>query len=141
MNATYSVVLALHLFANITWLGGLLVIARGLGMVPEEVGAARERFIVAAKRLLVGVTMNAGLAILFGVVMVIMEPGVLGQGWFHGKLLLVAILLFYHVRLWRRVRFLEDNPSAATRREFTIVYAVVSALMLGILVLAIVKPF
>jgi len=57
------------------------------------------------------------------------------------KLLLVAILLFYHVRFYRRIIFLENHPSQSSRKEFRVVHGMVSALLIAILVLAVIKPF
>lgn len=134
--------LVFHLFGVIFWLGNLLVISSILGMVPEEVGVAKERFIVAARRLIkVGANVGAAVAIVFGIVLVLLEPRVLAAGWLHVKLLLVLALLLIHWRLYRRVVALEDDPGTASPREFKIMHGLVSLLLLGILILALVKPF
>jgi protoporphyrinogen IX oxidase len=134
--------LVFHLFGVIFWLGNLLVISSILGMVPEEVGITKERFIVAGRRLLkVGANVGAAVAIVFGIVLVMLEPKVLAEGWFHVKLALVLALLVIHWRLYRRVMALEDDPATASPREFKIVHGLVSLLLLGILILALVKPF
>jgi len=46
-----------------------------------------------------------------------------------------------HLRLYQRIRAIEDAPLSATRREFAIIHGIVSLLLLGILVLVLVKPF
>lgn len=141
-DAAFQIVLALHLFGVIFWIGGLLMLASLLGRVPEEVGLPKERLLGTVRRLFeVTVNLGAAITIALGIVLIFMRPEVLRQGWLHAKLLLVAILLFYHVRFYRRIRFLEDNPSASTRREFAVVHGVVSLLLLAILLLAILKPF
>jgi len=66
---------------------------------------------------------------------------VLRQGWFHAKLLLVAVLLFYHVRFYRRIMFLEDHPSQSSRREYRVIHGMVSLLLIAILLLVVLKPF
>ncbi|MFZ0887169.1 MAG: CopD family protein [Candidatus Binataceae bacterium] len=135
-------VIALHVFGVIFWLGSLLVIASLLGCVPEEVGVAKERFIVAARRLFdVGGNIGAGATVGLGILLVLLEPKVMLQHWIHVKLLLVAVLLVLHVRLYRRIVALENEPASATRREFAILHGVVSVLLLAILVLVIAKPF
>jgi putative membrane protein len=142
MTTTARFFLAFHLFGVILWLGSLLVIARFLARVPDEVGVAKERFIVAAKRMFeLGCNLGAAAGVAFGIAMIVLDPEVLRHGWFHVKLLLVIVLIVYHIRFYRRIIYLEDNPSAATAREFRAIYAAVSALMLGILVLATVQPF
>ncbi len=142
MTVTARFFLAFHLFGIILWLGSLLVIARWLAVVPDEVGVAKDRFIVAAKRMFeLGCNLGAAAGVAFGIAMIVLEPEVLRQGWFHVKLLLVVVLIVYHVRFYRRITYLEDHPGDATAREFRTIYAAVSALMLGILVLATVQPF
>ena len=54
---------------------------------------------------------------------------------------MVAVLLFYHVRFYRRIMFLEDNPRESTHREFSIVHAAVSLLLIAILMLSVLRPF
>ncbi len=141
-DAVFEMVLALHLFAVIFWIGGLLMLASLLGRVPLEVGLPKERLLGTVRRLFeVAVNFGAAITIALGIVLILMRPEVLTQGWLHAKLLLVAVILFYHVRFYRRIRFLEDNPSASTRREFAIVHGAVSLLVLAILMLTILKPF
>jgi protoporphyrinogen IX oxidase len=135
-------IIALHIFGVIYWLGGLLMIASLLARVPEEVGLTKERLLGAARNLFeIGTNVGAATTIALGILLVLTEPSVLRQGWLHLKLLMVAILLFYHVRFYRRIRFLEDNPSQATHREFSIIHAAVSLLLIAILLITVLKPF
>ncbi|HVA81619.1 MAG TPA: CopD family protein [Candidatus Binataceae bacterium] len=141
-DAVFQIVLALHLFGVIFWIGGLLMLASLLGRVPEEVGLPKERLLGTVRRLFeVVVNLGAAITVALGIVLILMRPAVLDRGWLHAKLLLVAVILFYHVRFYRRIRFLEDNPSASTRREFAVVHGVVSLLLLAILMLTIMQPF
>jgi protoporphyrinogen IX oxidase len=135
-------VLALHIFGVIFWMGGLLMVTSLLARVPEEVGLPKERFLGAARGLFEStVNLGAAISIILGLLLTIIEPAVLRQGWLHAKLLLVAILLFYHVRFYRRIKFLENNPSQSTSREFRVIHGMVSALLIAILVLTVIKPF
>jgi putative membrane protein len=138
----FGFVLALHLFGVIFWIGGLLMLASLLARVPEEVGVSKERLLGAVRRLFeVAVNAGAAITIALGIVLAIMRPEVLRQGWLHAKLLLVAVILFYHVRFYRRIRFLEDHPSESSTHEFRVVHGVVSLLVFAILLLAVMKPF
>jgi putative membrane protein len=138
----YGFVLALHIFGVVFWIGGLLMIASLLARVPEEVGLPKERFLGAARQLFeVGTNIGAAVTIALGILLILMEPSVLRQGWLHAKLLLVAILLFYHVRFYRRIMFLENNPSQSSRREFRVVHGAVSLLLIAILLLSVLRPF
>jgi protoporphyrinogen IX oxidase len=142
MKELRGFILALHIFGAIFWLGGLLMIASLLARVPDEVGLPKERFLGAARGLFeVGTNIGAAVTIGLGIVLIVMEPAVLRQGWLHAKLLLVAVLLFYHVRFYRRIIFLENHPSQSSRREYRVIHGMVSLLLIAILVLAVMRPF
>jgi putative membrane protein len=135
-------VLVFHLFGVILWIGCLLVITSMMVLVPEEVGAARERVIVIARRLFhVSSNIGAIVAVVFGIFLVLLNPRVMLHGWMHAKIALVLVLLFFHVKLYRRVIALESDPGSATRREFSMIHGIVSLLLLLILVLVLVRPF
>jgi putative membrane protein len=135
-------VLALHIFGVIFWMGGLLMVTSLLARVPEEVGLPKERFLGAARGLFEStVNLGAAISIILGLVLIFLDPSVLRHGWILAKLLLVAILLFYHVRFYRRIKFLENNPSQSSSREFRVIHGMVSALLIAILVLTVLKPF
>ena len=135
-------VLALHIFGVIFWLGGLLMVTSLLARVPEEVGLPKERFLGAARGLFEStVNLGAAISIMLGLLLILLDPAVLQHGWIEAKLLLVAILLFYHVRFYRRIKFLENNPSQSSSREFRVIHGMVSALLIAILVLTVLRPF
>lgn len=135
-------VIALHIFGVVFWMGGLLTVATLLARVPEEVGLPKERFLGAARGLFETATnLGAVITIGLGILLILLEPAVLRQGWMHLKLLLVAVLLFYHVRFYRRIMFLENNPSQSSRREYRVIHGMVSLLLIAILLLAVTKPF
>ncbi len=84
---------------------------------------------------------GAAVAIIFGIFAILAHPGVLVHGWLHLKILLVLVLLGFHLRLYWRIIALENEPGTATRREFSIIHGVVSALLLAILFLVFLQPF
>jgi putative membrane protein len=134
--------LVFHLFGVIFWIGSLLLIASLLAMVPDEVGVAKERFIMVASTLFYGgCNIGGAVALVFGILLMMAEPAVLQQGWLHIKLVLVFILLLVHLRLHRRIVALSDNPSSVTRVEFRVIHGVVSMVLLAILAVAIMKPW
>ncbi len=103
-------VIVFHLFGVIIWIGNLLVIASMLSLATEEVGAARERLIGVSRRLFqVGCNIGALTTILLGIILILLDPAVLMRGWLHAKLVLVLVLLYFHYRLYRRIRDLEDD--------------------------------
>lgn len=135
-------ILALHVFGVILWMGSLLVLASLLGLVADEVGVSKERFLVAARRLF-DVSANGGAlaTIGFGIWLILLDPAVLRQGWLHIKLLLVVVIIVMHARLYRRINALEAEPSEANRREFVMAHGILSLLLLAILLLVFLRPF
>jgi protoporphyrinogen IX oxidase len=134
--------LVFHLFGVIFWIGSLLLITSLLAMVSDEVGVAKERFIMISSTLFYGgCNIGGAITLLFGILLMVAQKGVLREGWFHVKLGLVFILLLVHLRLHRRIVALSDNPSSVTRVEFRAIHGVVSLLLLAILAMAILKPF
>ena len=131
----------MHLFGVITWLGSLLTVTSMMTLVADEVGAARERLVGAANRIMrLSGHIGAAVAILFGVLAIVAAPSLLAQPWLHVKLALVVVLLFFHFRLARRLSRLESERGDATRREFSMVHGIVSLLLLLILIMVLVKP-
>jgi putative membrane protein len=134
--------LVFHIFGVILWVGSLLLITSLMALVADEVGVARERLIVAARRLfVVSSNVGAAVAIIFGVLAIVADPAVLMRGWLHVKILLVLVLLGLHVRIYMRIVALENDAGAATRREFSVLHGIVSALLLAILFVVFVRPF
>jgi putative membrane protein len=124
------------------WIGSLLVITSMLTLVPNEDGAARDRMIVASRRLLrLSSNIGAIVAVAFGFFLILLNPTVMRAGWMHAKLGLVLVMIYLHFRLYRRIVALESNPGSATRGEFSMIHGAVSLLLLLILVLVLVKPF
>ena len=135
--------LVFHLFGVIFWIGSLLLIASLLAWFPMRSGSPKERFIMIASRLFFGgCNIGGTVAIVFGILLMVAEPEVLRQGWLHVKLATgfhPADRL--HVRLYQRIVALSDNPSSVSGREFRVIHGMVEHAAIGILALAVIKPF
>jgi protoporphyrinogen IX oxidase len=137
-----SWLLVFHLFGVIFWIGSLLLITTMLSAASDEVGAARERIVLLASQAFFGgCNIGAAITLLFGVLMVIVDPSVMHSTWLQAKLGLVVVLIAVHIRLHRRITTLTDDPASITRREFRVIHSLISLLLLAILALAVTKPF
>jgi len=134
-------ILAFHLFGSIVWLGGLIAVAGLMLLVPEEVGMAKERMTEAAKVIAPSLAVGAALTIIMGIILIVMDPGVLHQGWLHAKLAGVALLIVAHVSIYRRIARIENEPASAGRSEFILMGSIVSILTLAIILLTMFRPF
>lgn len=135
---------ALHLISLVAWFAGLFYIFRLFVYHvkhkdrPEMV----ETFRVMERKLLSIIMVPAmTLTILFGMLLVAVNPPVLRASWFHLKLLFVLILVAYHLfagithgRFARGDYFLSE-------RACRVINEVPTVALIVIVILAVIKPF
>ena len=136
---------ALHIISIIAWMAGLLYLPRLYVYHCQQVpgSAASETFKVMERRLLRFIMNPAMLAsFVFGALLIWqLGTGALAMGWLHAKLTLVVILAVVHglMASWRR-GFAEDR-NRHSQRFYRVMNEVPTVLMIGIVILATVKPF
>lgn len=94
----YLWIKALHIIALVCWFAGLFYLPRlFVYHAQSEDTVSRERFILMERKLYRGIMLPSMLATLvFGIVLLVLNPGWLSQGWMHTKLALVFLLVGYH---------------------------------------------
>ncbi len=134
---------ALHIMAFTAWMAGMFYLPRLLvyhaGTQPGS--EASETFKVMERRLLRAITTPAMLAtLLLGFALATVQ-GQWTEGWLHGKLLLVALLLACHGILAAHVRRFqaEERPRSAT--WYRVFNEVPTLIFVGIVAFAVLKPF
>jgi putative membrane protein len=141
--AYYRWILALHVMAVISWMAGLLYLWRLYvyhAMETEQV--VMDRFQIMERRLLNGITTPAALvALLSGATMLALEPWLLTQPWMHLKLTLVLGLFASHALAASHRKKLLADPRVKPDRFYRVMNEVPTALMIGIVVAVIVRPF
>ena len=135
---------ALHIISVIAWMAGLFYLPR-LYVYHAQVlsgSDASETFKVMERKLL-RIIMNPAMIAswLFGLVMLVAQPGLLQQGWMHGKLLLVVLMTAYHMVLARWRRSFADDANTRSHRFYRMANEIPTVLMIIIVILAVVKPF
>jgi len=140
----YDWIKALHVISIIAWMAGLLYLPR-LFVYHCEVAAgseASETFKVMERRLLRAIMNPAMIAAwIFGITLLVLNPGWFEMGWIHAKLAFVVGLTAVHMMMarWRRA-FAEDR-NQRPQRFFRIMNEVPTLLMIGIVIFVVVKPF
>jgi putative membrane protein len=126
----------------VTWFAGLFYLPR-LYVYHADAGdwISVERFRVMERRLFIIMTIGGLLTLLFGIAMLEAAPGYLKMGWLHAKLLLVLLLIGYHAMCYKFLRDFAHDRRTHSAKWFRAFNEVPSVLLLGIVVLAIVKPF
>jgi protoporphyrinogen IX oxidase len=132
---------AFHVVFMVTWFAGLFYLPRlFVYHVAASDAISRSRFVVMERRLFVMTTIGGALTVVFGALMVALAPAYLTQGWLHAKLTLVLVLIGYHIWCLLLMRALRDGHNRHTERWFRLFNEAPSLLLIGIVILAIVKP-
>ena len=134
---------ALHVVAVIAWMAGLLYLPRlFVYHCAAQAGSVQsETFKVMERRLLKAIMNPAMAAVwLLGVVLA-WQGGWLTSGWLLAKLALVLGLSALHRILARQVKIFAADKNTRPARYFRILNEVPTLLMIGIVILAVVKPF
>jgi putative membrane protein len=132
---------AFHVVFVVTWFAGLFYLPRlFLYHAAATDTPSLERFQTMEKRLFTIMTIGASLALLFGISMVLVAPGLLQAGWLHAKLTLVLLLIGYHGWCYRLMSDLR-NGRKRTRTWYVVFNEVPTVFLISIVVLAVVKPF
>ena len=133
---------ALHVVAMVTWFAGLFYLPRLFVYHADAVDSISvERFRVMERRLFMIMTIGALATLLLGVAMIVAAPGYLKMGWLHVKLALVLVLIVYHVLCFKFVRDFATGRARRSSGWFRAFNEVPSLLLLGIVLLAVAKPF
>ena len=140
----YNTWRALHILAIISWMAGLLYLPRlFVYHADTEAGSEISETFKVMERRLLRIIMNPAMLAswLFGILMLIANPGFLDMGWMHVKLTSVIFLTAIHhvyVRFFKAFNRDENTNSAKFYRMWN---EVPTILMIIIVVMAVVEPF
>jgi putative membrane protein len=132
---------AFHVIAMVTWFAGLFYLPRLFvyhADAQDPVGV--ERFRIMERRLFAIMTIGAALTLVFGIAMLTAAPAYLAMGWLRAKLLLVALAVAYHLYCFKFTRDFAQNRNTRTSKWYRVFNEVPSLLLIGIVILAVVKP-
>jgi len=139
----YEWIKALHVIAVISWMAGMLYLPRlfvyHCAAAPGS--AQSETFKVMEWRLMKFIINPAMMVTWLVGLWLAWDGGWYSAGWFHAKLALVILLSALHGILARRLRDFRTDSNNRSARYYRIVNEIPAALMIGIVVLVIVKPF
>jgi len=140
----YAWIKALHVISVIFWMAGMAYLPRLFVYHAEsDTGSDKsETFKIMERRLLRGIINPAMVAtFLFGILMVLINPNLLSEPWFHLKLALVLVMAGLHGFFARWRKAFERDGNMHTSRFFRIVNEGPPVLVVFIVILVIVRPF
>ena len=133
---------AFHVVAMVTWFAGLFYLPRlFVYHADAEDAVSVQRFQVMERRLYAIMSIGAVATIALGLWMIAAQPAYLAMGWLHVKLLLVALLAAYHGVCYRLMRQFARGDNRHSGKWYRVFNEAPSLLLIGIVILAIVKPF
>ena len=132
---------AFHVIAVITWFAGLFYLPRlYVYHADAKDSISIARFVLMERRLFAIMTIGGGASIVFGAAMLAATPVYLTMEWLRIKLVLVLLLIAYHGSCYRLMRDFARNRNARSAKWYRAFNEVPSLLLIGIVVLAVVKP-
>lgn len=139
----YDVLKALHIISVIAWMAGLLYLPRLFvyhADVPKG-SAESETFKVMERRLLRGIMNPAMVAVWVFGLLVVWQGNWWHAGWWHAKFALAILLTIVHhlYGRWRKTFAADRNIRPASYYRWW--NEVPTVLMIGIVFLAVLKPF
>ena len=136
---------ALHIIGVIAWMAGLLYLPRlFVYHAQAKIGSEQsETFKIMERRLLRGIMNPAMIAAYVFGILLLLTPGIVdwARGWAYVKLALIVALTIYHHLLarWRKAFAADANKRPA--RFYRLMNEVPTAILIGIVILVVVKPF
>ena len=139
----YEWVKAFHVIAVIAWMAGMLYLPRLFVYHCEaEPGSKQsETFKVMERRLFRAIINPAMIATWLLGLWLVWQGGWHVAGWFQAKFALVVVMSGLHGFYGRLVRDFATDQNSRPAKFYRIINEVPTVLMIGIVILAIVKPF
>lgn len=144
ISPAYEWFKALHIISVIFWMAGMAYLPRLFVYHSEsEVGSDKsETFKIMERRLLRGIINPSMIAtFVFGILMVVINSGLLSEGWFHAKLALVLVMSALHGFFAARRKDFERDSNRYSSRFYRIVNEGPPVLVVFIVILVIIRPF
>ncbi|MBK8007629.1 MAG: protoporphyrinogen oxidase HemJ [Rhizobiales bacterium] len=134
---------ALHIIAVISWMAALLYLPRLLvyHCSASKGSIQSETFKIMERRLLKAIALPAMIVTWLAGLWRVYETGAWRSGWMHAKFVLVLALSAAHGMQAKWVREFAADANARPERFYRLVNEIPTLLMIGIVVLAVVKPF
>ena len=139
----YEYIKTLHILAVISWMVGLLYLPRLYVYHAQTLTGTvqAETFKVMERRLLRAIMTPAMIAsFIFGIWMLIENPDLLGEVWFHIKAIAVLIMAAVHGKFSKMQRLLENDHKPLSAKSYRVWNEVPTVLMIVIVFMAVAKP-
>ena len=137
---------AFHLIAVVCWFAALFYLPRLFVYHADAVDEiSRERFKVMERKLYKGIANpSMMISVLLGIAIVFTPAGkalISTGGWFHLKMLLVAVLIAYHILCKKHMKAFAEDRNTKSHVYFRFFNEFPVIILIAVVILVIVKPF
>jgi protoporphyrinogen IX oxidase len=139
----YEWLKAFHVIAVIAWMAGMLYLPRlFVYHCGAEPGSAQSETFKIMERRLLKIIINPAMILSWGLgLWLVWSGGWLMAGWLYAKIFLALMLSGVHGMFARWVKDFAADRNRRSARFYRLINEVPTLLMIGIVILAIVKPF
>jgi putative membrane protein len=139
----YLWIKTLHIVAVIAWMAALLYLPRLMvyHCAAQKGSIQSETFKIMERRLLKAIALPAMIVTWLAGLWLVYETGAWRSGWMHAKFVLVLGLSAMHGVMARWVREFAADANTRPDRFYRLANEIPTVLMIGIVILAVVKPF
>lgn len=145
MNAdTYLLLKALHIISFTAWMAGMFYLPRlYVYHVDAPKGGELSETLKMMERKLLRFIINPAmiLTLVFGVWLVVITQAWATGGWFHAKATLLILLFGFHGMCARWRKDFANDANTRSAKFYRIANEVPTLLLIGIVLLAVLKPF
>ena len=143
MSEIYLWVKAFHVISVIAWMAGMLYLPRlFVYHCRAETGSAQSETFKVMERRLLRAIMNPAMIATWVLGLTLVFLGELWrESWVHTKLLFVLVFTVVHIGIGRWRRTFEEDRNPHSERFYRIANEVPAVLMVGIVILAVIKPW
>ena len=139
----YDWVKAIHIIAVIAWMAGIFYLPRLFVYHSDSAPGSEksETFKVMERRLYSAIMTPAMITTWLAGLALATSGHFWTAPWLMAKLVLVALLTWFHVWLGRRIRDFAADKNTRSSRTYRIVNELPTLLVIGIVILVVVRPF
>ena len=134
-----------HIISVITWFAAIFYLPRLFvyhAMTEDGDETGRERLKVMERKLYRGImNPSAIVAVGLGIVLVVIQPFWLEQGWLHVKILLVVGLVGYHLYCGRLLRAFAEDRNTHSHRWYRVFNELPVLVLIAVVLLVELKPW
>lgn len=144
LSGIYLWIKSAHLIFVIAWMAGMMYLPRlFVYQHQSEKGGEAERYFIQMQRRLLKGIINPSMILVWvlGILMLVANPAILSQGWFHVKLTLVVAISAVHGFYAASRRKFEKGERPRSEKFWRLMNEVPFLALIVIVIMVIVKPF